>query len=374
MQTLLSRFEAALRVGLLLATCASCAPSDFDKRKADEPDCTAELDGGACGPAEEEPVDAARDPAMATTDASAQGPVEDARNAAGPEAGETPDPPPDADLAQDASLLEDAACDACDDASDEGTWPPVDAMLRSDAGPSGPCDGGPPLCMANELDMEMRGCGACGAGVQTRARTCLADGCGYGAWSAWSACSGNDSECTPNESDEETRACGLCGAGMQRRTRSCVAATCSWSAFSAWSECSGGTTQCMPGAVDEQVERCGACGTGSRKRTRTCSTTTCSWGAWGAWSACAGVTAACTPGQTMGCSPADSCGHRVCNDSCQWGGCVPRVAGGCLRRRGGTQEEGSNYRCCGDGRWQFCLPECTWSSACAGCSPTNCEC
>jgi hypothetical protein len=60
----------------------------------------------------------------------------------------------------------------------------------------------------------------------------------------------------------------------------------------------------------------------------------------------------------------------VCNGSCSWGACEPTTPGGCLRIRPGTSgPEGNNYRCCSRSGsdptgWQFCLPSCSWSTAC----------
>ena len=134
----------------------------------------------------------------------------------------------------------------------------------------------------------------------------------------------------------------------------------------------GGACQmslCSTTQVDTATQACGACKTGKQTRTRTCSSDQCSWGAWSAWSACTGVSAACTPGETSACTNGDSCGQRVCSDACSWGGCTPKVAGGCLRIRAGHTDEGSNYRCCGAaGHWQFCNSSCKWNTSCASCA------
>ena len=142
---------------------------------------------------------------------------------------------------------------------------------------------------------------------------------------------------------------------------------------------SGGACQislCSAGKIETATQPCGACETGKQTRTRACSADQCSWSAWSAWSTCAGVTAACTPGQTTACANGDSCGQRVCSNSCTWGSCEPKVAGGCLRIRAGHTDEGSNYRCCGSaGHWQFCNSSCKWNTSCASCakgSPDYC--
>jgi hypothetical protein len=129
------------------------------------------------------------------------------------------------------------------------------------------------------------------------------------------------------------------------------------------------TRVCEPGERQMEPRMCGACNTGKQTRTRSCASDGCSWGPWGAWSACGGVTAACTPKQTTSCANGDDCGHRVCTDSCTWGACQPIVAGGCLRIGEGHTDQGSNYRCCNGGKhWQFCLPDCRWSTDCSPCT------
>lgn len=128
-----------------------------------------------------------------------------------------------------------------------------------------------------------------------------------------------------------------------------------------------GGASCNLPPTKMEMAACGACNTGTQSRTLTLNSA-CAYVA-GDWSPCSGVTAACTPGNTSACANGDSCGHRVCSDSCTWGGCVPRAAGGCLRIRAGSTVQGSNFRCCGSaGHWQFCLPSCNWSADCASCS------
>jgi hypothetical protein len=88
--------------------------------------------------------------------------------------------------------------------------------------------------------------------------------------------------------------------------------------------------------------------------------------------------AECQPAQTSACLNGDSCGHRVCTEACTWGPCEPKMPDGCLRIGPGHEDEGSNYRCCGEvGHWQFCLPTCTWPVQCVACSegaPSFCDC
>lgn len=133
--------------------------------------------------------------------------------------------------------------------------------------------------------------------------------------------------------------------------------------------CGGAAPVCMAGQLQKEQRACGACNTGNQARTRSCTPDGCGWGAWSAWSGCTGVTAACTPNQTTSCSNGDDCGQRVCSDACTWGACEPKVAGGCLRIGEGHTDQGSNYRCCNGGKhWQFCLPDCHWSTDCSPCT------
>jgi hypothetical protein len=127
-------------------------------------------------------------------------------------------------------------------------------------------------------------------------------------------------------------------------------------------------TECEPGAVETDAVPCGACNTGSQMRRRFCSPETCTWSAWTNEGPCTGVTAACAEGDTAPCENGDTCGQRVCSAACKWSVCVPKVANGCLRIREGHTDQGSNYRCCGTGHWQFCLPDCSWSKDCSPCN------
>ena len=182
---------------------------------------------------------------------------------------------------------------------------------------------------------------------------------------------GGTSECVVGETEEEMQPCGECGEGTQTRTRACEMGTefGVWGAWGAWGTCDTPAT-CSPGATESDMRACGNCNSGRETRTRSCDAATCMWGAWSAFGACTGASG-CAPGATMGCANGDSCGHRVCQGDCTWGGCEARVQ--CLRIRPGTSgPEGNNWRCCGSSRWQFCLPSCTWSTDCVSCSGCGC--
>ncbi len=187
--------------------------------------------------------------------------------------------------------------------------------------------------------------------------------------SAAAGASGSTSDCDLPPISQQSEACGPCGAGVRTRMLMLMDG-CSY-AVSDWSACDG-QAACTAGQVETAKQPCGACGSGTQTRSRTCSET-CAWGAWNDWGACGGVTAACTPGQTTSCPNGDSCGERVCSSTCTWGGCVPKIAGGCLRIGPGHTDEGSNFHCCGSGKWQFCLSTCHWSSSCESCG-SGCDC
>lgn len=195
-------------------------------------------------------------------------------------------------------------------------------------------------------------CGNCGMDQ----RTCQSD-CTWGA----STCMGSG-ECAAGTTEMGTQGCGDCGAGTQTRTRTCDPA-CSWEAWSDWGTCMTGTT-CTAGTTDRETRACGNCNTGTQSRTRTCSATTCTWGAWGTWSTCSGG-GACAPGATRAGS-CDPCSHQVCSTSCAWSTCRLRSGNACEWR------SGTHFRCCGSSRWQFCLSSCQWSTDCAACSGCGC--
>ena len=171
-----------------------------------------------------------------------------------------------------------------------------------------------------------------------RNRTCLPD-C---TWSGWSEC--GQGECVPGAQGNE--ACGNCGT----RTRTCDQDG-NWGA---WGAC-GGEGPCAPGQAEDRA--CGDCGAQSRTCGNDC--------AWSGWGACGGE-GACTPGATRagGCDP---CAQEVCNNQCRWGACALRPGSEC------EWQEGTHFRCCSPGHWQFCLPNsCVWSDQCASCSGCGC--
>lgn len=135
----------------------------------------------------------------------------------------------------------------------------------------------------------------------------------------------------------------------------------------------GGTMTCDPGPEPETEQAC--CSTGKRTRNVTLDASSCTYNL-GDWSACS-VPETCQPGDTKNCSNGDACGVVRCNDQCSWGACEPKVAGGCLRIREPNGNDGSNYRCCASGAWEFCLKSCQWSADCESCAPGKpdwCEC
>lgn len=265
-----------------------------------------------------------------------------------------------APCADDAAATE-GGCAAAELEGDAGPSDPGELVPDLDAGAQADLDAETPAFAGAEDASEQSGSGEPDANSGNGCRACAAD-------AGQSPACGGRPVCVANELATDMEPCGSCGAGVHVRTRRCSADGCTWAAWSAWGACSSADTACEPGKIDTQMQPCGGCNTGGQTRTRACSAKTCTWDAWSEWSACAGVTAACSPGESMPCSPADSCGQRVCQADCTWSGCVPVMPDGCLRRRDGTQEEGSNYRCCGVGKWQFCLPDCHWSTDCAACS------
>ncbi len=119
---------------------------------------------------------------------------------------------------------------------------------------------------------------------------------------------------------------------------------------------SGGTPPvCNPGETQD-VGSCSQCGT----KRQTCDST----GNWGP-TQCVGQ-GTCTPGNTQSQS-CDDCGEkqtRTCSNSCKWGSWSK--CPGC------DWNQGSHWRCCAAGSWQFCLSTCRWSSACASNSNASC--
>jgi len=153
-----------------------------------------------------------------------------------------------------------------------------------------------------------------------------AKGCVYTPNGAWcndgNACTANDfcqggacvgsgqTTCAPGQKQTEKQGCGDCGT--RTRTRTC-SASCGWATWSTWSTCSGQGV-CSPGDVDTASQTCGNCGMQTHKRTCTAS---CQWGSWGGWTTCTG------------------------QGVCPW-------------------NNGTNYKCCGTNKWQFCSQSCQW--------------
>jgi hypothetical protein len=143
--------------------------------------------------------------------------------------------------------------------------------------------------------------------------------------------------CVPGQ--KETKSCGNCGVS----TRTCTS-SCSWGA---WSGCSGEGV-CSPGQVGSQP--CGNCGT----QTRTCNSL-CQWPS--SWSTCSGQ-GACVPG-TKATQDCGNCGtqSRTCTSSCNW-----PTWGSCGGQGVCAWENGTNYKCCGYHKWQYCSKSCQWFS------------
>jgi hypothetical protein len=174
--------------------------------------------------------------------------------------------------------------------------------------------------------------------------------------------------CTPLDdcmdetaSDVETESCGDCGGGMRSRTRRCDVEACTWGEWGEWGACACAT----PTETDSRG--CGNCNAGSQSRSRTCQASSCTWSAWSDFGACSGG-GACSPGQRRASGSCDPCEEEVCSSSCTWNGsCALRGGAAC------RWESGTNWRCCGGSRWQFCLPgSCQWSTDCATCSGCGC--
>ena len=210
-------------------------------------------------------------------------------------------------------------------------------------------DTGVPSCMAmipseeicNQIDDNCNG-------LVDEGEVCGPEGCPDG------------SACEPGDSDAQNEACGKCGE--RSRVRDCTD-DCAWGPWGDWTACAGGGT-CTPGEKETQTEGCGNCG--KKTRTRTCDNS-CGWSGWSAWSGCGGQ-GACSPGAKTagGC---DACSEKTCNSQCNWAGCKLKAGSEC------EWEEGSNWKCCGSGKWHFCLPPvygCKWSSQCAACTGCGC--
>ena len=171
-------------------------------------------------------------------------------------------------------------------------------------------------CKPGAQESDTQACGACGK--QARSRVCTAQ-CGWGSWSDFTACSA-EGVCTPGQPQTESKevACGNCGKKTQQRSRSC-SDTCQWADWSGWADAGscGGQGVCAPGASGSS-QKCGTCGTGTQVQSCTSS---CQW-TWGA------------------CNDPGGC------NTCDW-------------------KSGTNWRCCGKHKWQYCLKTGVWSTDCA---------
>ncbi len=191
----------------------------------------------------------------------------------------------------------------------------------NDACNGGQCKGAPMDCSANSS--------ACGISVCQNGACTLPIG----------------GQCSPGQNDTQSQACGNCGT--QTRSRSCTGG-CTWGGWSAWGACNG-QGACAAGAT--QSQGCGNCGT----QTRTCNGS-CQWGGWGG---CGGA-GPCAPGATQACGDTSaSCKQNTCNGSCQWGSCDFKPGASC------EWNKGSNYKCCGTHKWQFCSSSCNYFSCAA---------
>lgn len=228
------------------------------------------------------------------------------------------------------------------------------------------CEDSPLVCSPGESQTEERACGDCGEGRQTRVRSCFADGAAWEEWRPWATCE-TAASCRPGETEGEERSCGDCSEGAQSRSRSCSDSTCQWGDWAAWTACAT-SAECTPGETQSDEDLCGNCDRGRRTRSRACDGGSCRWGSWGGWSGCSGG-GPCSPGARRDSDACDPCSEQVCNGECNWGGCQLRSGATC------EWEAGTNWRCCGSSRWQFCLGPsygCVWSTDCASCSGCGC--
>jgi hypothetical protein len=202
---------------------------------------------------------------------------------------------------------------------------------RADSGAANSCTTmKSPECMPMKIDTDMRACGPCGAGVQTRMRGCSVR-CSWGAWSAWTDCQLPDGVCTPGEPDQKQETCGNCGSGTRKSTRTCEG-SCAWSN---WNQepCVEDETKCEPGSEMPlpDISCDSMCGRATQKRV--CSDS-CEWGTETGACAALGV---CLPGQTRtadstGCN-ANFCNKglqariETCTQNCMWG--APTNSGSC---------------------------------------------
>lgn len=410
--------------GRCTATCSSsspctdawsCADADalplpwqVDFSPASEPP---DAPDGLCIPPDEGPCPGSCEPGTQETDATPCGACNEGQRARTRTCSETcswgpwtpsEDCQTSATCAPDERQTGIGACDTCPGAIRERERVCNPQTCQWDAFGAWSACGESGTCAAGSVDVERR---SCGCGEETRSRTCVDGGCGWGQWTPWSGCS--DTLCTPGATETESESCGPCPGGTRERVRTCASSGCEWGTWSDWGACSA-TTLCTPGATETRQEPCGTCGGGTRTESRMCATDGCGWGewqetsgcsttdtctpgevdvetedcsclgqsrrrertcqascTWGNWSAWDGAcpTPECTPGdvRTEGC---DRCAESRCSDTCTWSECALRAGAACEHR------SGTNWRCCGESQWQFCLPDtCQWSSQCETCSP-----
>ncbi|MCU0656416.1 MAG: hypothetical protein MUF64_14545 [Polyangiaceae bacterium] len=154
----------------------------------------------------------------------------------------------------------------------------------------------------------------------------------------------NATECTPGE-QEIVGGCERCG----QQVRTC-GADGTWGAPS----CEG-QKECEVGEQDSLP--CGNCGQQARVCNNAC--------AWENSGSCSGQ-GVCAPGQTQpgGC---DGCSQQECTEQCTWGACKLKPTSKC------EWKNGSNFQCCGAGKWQFCSQaSCDWFD-CAAAPGTTCD-
>jgi hypothetical protein len=127
-------------------------------------------------------------------------------------------------------------------------------------------------------------------------------------------------------------------------------------------QCEGGTWECsVPDACEctpagsTETRACGRCGSQSRECLESLT--------WGGWGTCDGE-GDCMPGDVSsgGC---DQCSQQVCAEDCRWGACTLISGNECEYR------DGTNYRCCGVDRVQYCAFGCFWWP-CSDCTTCGC--
>ena len=179
--------------------------------------------------------------------------------------------------------------------------------------------------------------------------------------------------CKPGEQQADTQDCGSCGT--KARSRVCTAG-CTWGEWGEFTACTG-EGECKAGQPQTESKQvaCGNCGTKTQQRTRSC-TDQCGWGEWGAWAdagSCGGQ-GACAPGSNGATKACGTCGTgtqtQKCNSSCAWDWGACNDPSGCQCQ----WNSGTNWRCCGTHKWQFCLKTGVWSTDCASFSDGGNQC